>query len=67
MAFLLSKVLGHIVGDVVLTRDEVNGLMANLLVSSQSPTGRTSLSDWLAENAHWIGTAYMSELKKHYR
>lgn len=67
MAFLLSKVLGHIVGDIVLTRDEVNGLMANLLVSSQSPTGRTSLSDWLAENAHWIGTAYMSELKKHYR
>ncbi|HUV05374.1 MAG TPA: NAD(P)H-binding protein [Armatimonadota bacterium] len=67
LTFLLSKLLGHILGDRMLTRDEVKGLMANLLVSEQPPTGDTRLSDWLAESADWIGTGYMSELKKHYR
>lgn len=54
-------------GDVVLTRDEVKGLMANLLVSDQPPTATTRLSDWLKENSSWLGTTYMSELKKHFR
>ncbi|MCX6375096.1 MAG: hypothetical protein NTU88_03480 [Armatimonadetes bacterium] len=52
---------------VVLTRDEVKGLMANLLVSDQPPTAPSRLSDWLKENSSWLGTRYMSELKKHYR
>jgi len=67
LALLLSRLLNHVVGDMVLTRDEVKGLMANLLVSEQPPTGDTRLGDWLAENADWVGTGYMSELKKHYR
>ena len=53
-------------GDVVLTPDEVKGLYANLLISNQPPTGRVRLSDWLAENAEWIGRHYMSEVKRHY-
>ena len=64
LAYPLSKLLGYALKDVVLTWDEVEGLLANLLVSNQPPTGHTLLSQWLEENADWIGTRYMSELGK---
>jgi len=67
LALLLSQVVGVFVGDVVLTRQEVDGLMNNLLVSSSPPTGRTHLSEWLREHAHTVGAKYASEVKKHYR
>jgi len=67
MALFLSKFIGYMVKDVVLTRDEVEGLMANLLISKNPPTGKTSLSDWLSQHADTIGTHYASELNRHYR
>ena len=67
LAYPLSKLLGYALKDVILTWDEVEGLLANLLVSDQPPTGHTLLSQWLEENVDWIGTKYMSELGKHYR
>ena len=67
MALLLSRLVGAAVGDVVLTADEVKGLMANLLVSAGPPTGRTRLSDWLAENAGTVGAHYASEVRRHFR
>ncbi len=66
LALFLSKFIGYMVNDVVLTRDEVEGLMANLLVSKNPPTGKTRLSEWLSQNAS-IGTSYASELARHYR
>ena len=38
LALFLSKLVGYMVSDVVLTRDEVKGLMLNLLVSENPPT-----------------------------
>ena len=67
LALFLSKFIGYMVKDVVLTRDEVEGLMANLLVSKNPPTGKTRLSDWLSQHADTIGTKYASELNRHYR
>ena len=67
LALFLSKCIGYMVKDVVLTRDEVEGLMANLLVSKNPPTGKTRLSDWLNQHADTIGTKYASELNRHYR
>jgi uncharacterized protein YbjT (DUF2867 family) len=67
VALGLSRVIGWFVGDVTLTRDEVYGLMANLLVSREPPAGHTRLSDWVKENAHQIGVAYASEVARHYR
>jgi NADH dehydrogenase len=66
-ALFFSRLIGYVVRDVVLTRDEVDGLMANLLVSDGPPTGQTRLSDWLEQNADSLGTSYASELNRHYR
>ncbi|MFN8598472.1 MAG: NAD(P)H-binding protein [Anaerolineae bacterium] len=66
-ALTLSRVVGRFVRDVVLTQEEVDGLMSNLLVVDGPPTGRTRLSDWLAEHQDTVGTKYASELERHYR
>lgn len=67
LALALSRVIGRVLGDVVLTRDEVEGLSAGLLVSKDPPTGWTRLEDWLAQNRAAVGRHYASELKRHYR
>jgi uncharacterized protein YbjT (DUF2867 family) len=67
LALFLSRLISYAVNDVMLTRDEVEGLMANLLISSDPPTGETRLSDWLDEHAPSVGARYASELSRHYR
>lgn len=66
LALLLSRLIGWALGDVLLTQQEADGLMANLLVSDQPPSGHTSLRAWLEENRNWLGKSYASELKRHY-
>lgn len=67
LAVMLSRVIGWLSGDVTLTKDEVQGLLANLLVSNLPPSGWTRLSEWLRTSADKIGRAYASELARHYR
>ena len=66
MMGLMARLVGRLVNDVVLTKQEIEGLMADLLVSSQPPTGATRLSAWVAEHAQTIGQSYASELARHY-
>ncbi len=64
VALAAAKAIGMLLGDVVLTADEVKGLMRNLLVSNQPPLCNTRLSDWLRQNADTVGTHYASELAR---
>ncbi|HEX5413594.1 MAG TPA: epimerase, partial [Terriglobia bacterium] len=63
----MTRALGLAVHDVILTREEIAGLMANLLVSHQPPLGTTQLARWLEQNADRVGRRYASELDRHYR
>ena len=67
LALLFSKIAGLLVRDVVLTRAEIDGLMAGLLVSDGPPNGQTSFSGWLEENGDTLGRRYASEMRRHYR
>ncbi len=66
-ALFAAQSLSLLVGDVLLTREEVQGLMADLLVSQQPPPCKTRLADWLEQNKDRVGKYYASELKRHYR
>ena len=66
VALTAARFLGAIFRDVVLTGDELAGLMDNLLVSASAPTGSTCLSRWLAENAAVVGARYAHEIGRHY-
>ncbi len=63
---LAAGLLGSILNDVVLTQDEILGLMADLLVSNRPPAGMTSLEGWIKCHAQTIGNTYASELRRHY-
>lgn len=67
LTYFLSRIIGLAVRDVVLTGAEVSGLMENLLISADPPTGKRRLSDWLSENSSLVGAKYASELNRHYR
>ena len=61
-----AKVVGWLVGDNLLTSDEVDGLRANLLVSPDPPTGTTLFSEWLARHKDELGVRYANEIQRHY-
>jgi NADH dehydrogenase len=66
LGILLGQLIGFVVRDVVLTRDELLGLMANKLTSKQESNGRTRFSEWLPNHQDEIGRQYTSELKRHF-
>ena len=66
LALVLARLIGYMVRDVVITGDEIDGLMSNLLVSMGTPTGRTRLSEWLEQNGNSVGAKYFSDLRRHY-
>lgn len=62
LGYLAGWSLGKFVGDVVVTRDEIRGLMEGLLATGSQPIGEVRLSDWARENAQVLGKHYATEL-----
>ena len=67
LALMTAQLLSLFVGDVMLTPEEVDGLMGNLLISKQPARGKTAFKDWLEANKSTIGMKYASEIKRHYQ
>jgi NADH dehydrogenase len=61
-----GRLLGSLLGDVVLTSNELRGLMAENLTSSQEPRGATSFRQWLLDHRSTVGSVYTSELRRHF-
>jgi uncharacterized protein YbjT (DUF2867 family) len=61
-----ARALGLLVGDVVLTPDEITGLTDGLLVSHDPPRGEIAFSYWLDQHATSIGSCYANELQRHF-
>ncbi|NOT03983.1 MAG: NAD(P)H-binding protein [Anaerolineales bacterium] len=66
LALLAAQFMSVFVNDVMLTPEEVDGLMANLLISKESPRCKTSLRNWLEEHKSTVGKQYASELARHF-
>jgi len=64
LGYVLGRVLGSLVGDVVITKDEIEGLMADLLYVESPPIGTTVLTEWVKKHADTLGRKYTSELAR---
>jgi NADH dehydrogenase len=63
----ISRALGVMLRDSLLTPDEYHA-MADGLADSDAPTnGEISLTEWIGENADILGRNYANELDRHYR
>jgi nucleoside-diphosphate-sugar epimerase len=58
------RVLAMVTKDVILTRDEIDGLMAELVTVDSETTCPTRLTEYLQANAARIGASYHSELAR---
>jgi NADH dehydrogenase len=64
VGYAVAGMIGRVVGDVVVTQDEIEGLMANLLVVDAPPVGTTRLTEWVRAHAETLGRRYTSELAR---
>jgi NADH dehydrogenase len=64
LGYWLGWMIGRCVGDIMVTREEIRGLMANLLCVDAPPAGTTRLTDWARENRHILGLRYASEMAR---
>jgi nucleoside-diphosphate-sugar epimerase len=67
LAMLGATIAGRLSRDMVLTRDELDDLIDDILVSHEPPRGTTRLTTWLAANRDAVGRNYASEMDRHYR
>lgn len=63
---LAARALGLLVKDVVLTAEEIDGLMDGLLVSPAAPLGQIGVTRWLEQTGASIGRRYANELQRHF-
>jgi uncharacterized protein YbjT (DUF2867 family) len=58
--------LSLILRDRVLTGEELQGLMDNLLISSEQARGKTSFKAWLHQYGSQLGKSYTNDFKRYY-
>ena len=64
VAYYVAWAAGKVLEDVVITRDEIHGLMAGLLYVDAPSAGTTRLTTWIAEHKSSLGIRYASELAR---
>jgi len=67
LSMLGATLAGRLTGDMLLTRDELDDLMRDILISHDVPRGTTRLTDWLPLHRNEVGRRYASEIERHYR
>ena len=58
------RLLGLFVGDVIITREEIRGLMEGRLHVDAPPLGTTRMTDWMARHRDTLGHRYTSEMAR---
>ncbi|MEZ5359753.1 MAG: NAD(P)H-binding protein [Candidatus Zixiibacteriota bacterium] len=64
LGLFIGGYIGRAQKDVLITADEIKGLMRGLLYVEDKPTGKTRLTDWLGEHKDSVGQRYASELRR---
>jgi uncharacterized protein YbjT (DUF2867 family) len=66
LALAMSRPVSALLRDVLITKEELGALMADLLVSRGTATTPTSLEAWLKADKPDLGGRYTSELRRHW-
>ena len=55
LGYWACRAAGWVVGDVIITRDEIRGLMEGRLYVDAPPLGATKLTDWITRHRDTLG------------
>lgn len=64
VGYIVGRFISGMMRDVTITREEIQGLLLNLLDSRAHATGETKLTDWVKWNASTIGVKYANEVAR---
>ncbi len=64
LGYWACRLLGWFVRDVIITREEIRGLMEGRLHVDSPPLGTTRLTDWMEDHRHTLGLRYTSEMAR---
>jgi NADH dehydrogenase len=64
VAYQMTRVVGWFINDVVITREEIRGLMEERLYVNSRPLGTTKLTDWVHANSRRLGLKYTNEMAR---
>ena len=64
LGYWASRMLEPFLHDVVITRDEIRGLMQGRLAVHAPPLGTTKLSEWIEQHRDTLGRRYTSEMAR---
>ena len=64
LGYWSCRLVGLFVGDVVITREEIRGLMEGRLYVDAPPLGSTKLTDWIKAHRDTLGRHYTSEMAR---
>lgn len=64
LGYYLGWMIGKFVGDVIITREEIEGLKSDLLYTSSPPVGETRFTEWIKSNSTQLGMRYSNELAR---
>ena len=64
LALIAAYIIQKLTGDILITREELKGLMSGYLAVDSKPVGKVKLSEWIEENAETVGLHYTSELSR---
>lgn len=63
----IAWVLGALLRDTLLTREEYAAMAAGLADSTAQSTGSVRLTEWITVNADRLGRSYAHEVRRHFR
>jgi NADH dehydrogenase len=64
LGYWSCRLVGLFVGDVVITREEIQGLMEGRLYVDAAPLGATKLTEWIDHHRDTLGRHYTSEMAR---
>ena len=64
LGYWACRAAGLLVGDVIITRQEIRGLMEGRLYVDAPPLGGTKLTEWIEAHRGTLGRHYTSELAR---
>ncbi len=64
VGYFMGWLVGKMVGNIIITKEEIEGLKDDLLYTHSPPAGLTKLTDWAKQNASILGFHYSSELAR---
>ena len=64
VGYWVGRIVGFFLKDVVITREEIRGLMEGRLYVDAPPLGVTKLTDWIEHHKDTLGRRYTSEMAR---